>query len=183
VRTLVTWAVAATATASFGQSGFYQIGTAAGSDWVGDGGVAISAILLQAEGLAADASGNVYVADASGHRVRRISPGGVIPGFSGDGGPAVAAQFNAPYGLALDRNGNLYIADLGNARVRKIAPDGTITTVAGVGTSAPGGVNDGGPALSMSLNAPRNVAADSSGNLYISDFSAHRVYRLSPGAR
>jgi uncharacterized protein (TIGR03437 family) len=150
----------------------YFINTAAGSDWVGDGGPAILALLFQAEGLAADAGGNVYVADAADQRVRRIGVDGTIEtiagtgiaGFSGDGGPAAAAQLNSPYGLAFDASGNLYIADLGNARVRRVAPDGTIDTVA-----------------SGVLNAPRNVAVDASGNLYISDFSAHRVYELSAG--
>src|SRR6266446_6573553 len=100
----------------------YTINTVAGSGWVGDNGPATSAILLQAEGIAADASGNVYIADAANHRVRKLSRSGVIttvagtgvPGFSGDGGPASAAQLNSPYGLAYDSHGNLCIADLGN---------------------------------------------------------------------
>lgn len=150
----------------------YSINTVAGSSWVGDGGPATSAILLQAEGLAADAAGNLYIADAADQRVRKVSPGGVIQtvagtgvrGFAGDGGPATSAQLNSPYGLACDAKGNLYIADLGNARVRKVTPDGNITTIAGGGTQA--------------LSAPRNLALDSTGNLYISDFTGQRVYRL-----
>src|ERR1700674_1882355 len=102
-----------------GQSA-YTVATVAGSDWVGDQGPATQALLFQAEGLAGDSAGNLYIAEAQGHRVRQVSPAGVIrtiagtgqPGFSGDGGPASAAQLNAPYGLAFDHRGNLYIADL-----------------------------------------------------------------------
>src|ERR1700730_8657701 len=89
-----------------GQS--YAVTTVAGSDWVGDHGPATKALLFQAEGLTTDSVGNLYIAEARGHRVRQVSPAGVIrtiagtgqPGFSGDGGPAAAAQLNAPYGLA-----------------------------------------------------------------------------------
>lgn len=167
----------------------YRMDTVAGSDWVGDNGPAIGAILLQAEGIVADTYGNLYVADAGGQRVREITPAGVIStvagtgiqGFSGDGGPASAAQLNSPYGLAFDAGGNLYIADLGNGRVRRVAPGGIITTVAGGGALAAGGVNDGSPATAVALLAPRNVTLDASGNLYISDFNGHRVYELNPG--
>lgn len=150
----------------------YSVAEVAGSDWVGDNGPATQALLFQAEGLAADSAGNLYIADAQGHRVRQVSASGVIrtvagtgqAGFSGDGGLASAAQLNAPYGLALDARGNLYIADLGNARVRRVTPNGRIETVAG----AP-------------LRSPRNLAADNIGNLYISDFDGHAVYRLDAG--
>jgi len=150
-----------------GQS--YTVATMAGSDWVGDNGLATQALLFQAEGLATDAAGNLYIAEAQGHRVRQVSPSGVIrtiagtgqAGFSGDGGPAAAAQLNAPYGLVCDNRGNLYIADLGNARVRRVARDGTIATVA-----------------STPLISPRNLAIDLGGNLYISDFDGQRVYQL-----
>ncbi len=163
------------------------ISTAAGSSWVGDAGPALAAILLQAEGVASDFKGNLYVADASDHRVRCIAPNGIITtvagsgtrGFSGDGGPAIAAQLNAPYGIATDVRGNLYIADLGNARVRQVTPDGNIATIAGGGTLPAGGNNEGSQATLLQLNAPRNVALDSAGNLYISDFGANRVYRLA----
>ncbi|MCU1336904.1 MAG: repeat containing protein [Bryobacterales bacterium] len=149
----------------------YTVATVAGSDWVGDHGPATQALLFQAEGLTTDAAGNLYIAEAQGHRVRQVSPAGVIstiagtgqPGFSGDGGPAAAAQLNAPYGLAFDNHGNLYIADLGNARVRRVAPDGTIATVA-----------------SAALISPRNLALDFAGNLYISDFDGQQVYKLGP---
>jgi uncharacterized protein (TIGR03437 family) len=147
----------------------WAVTTIAGSDWVGDQGPATQALLFQAEGVTTDFAGNLYVAEAQGHRVRQVSPAGVIrtiagtgqPGFSGDGGPANAAQLNAPYGLAFDNRGNLYIADLGNARVRRVASDGTITTVA-----------------STPLVSPRNLAVDFAGNLYISDFDGQQVYKL-----
>jgi uncharacterized protein (TIGR03437 family) len=166
----------------------YTISTVAGSGWVGDNGPATSAILVQAEGIAADASGNLYVSDAANHRVRKLSPSGIITtvagtgvaGFSGDGGPAVAAQLNAPYGLAADSHGNLYIADLGNARVRWVRPDGIIATIAGGGSIPPGQWNDGSTATVVSFVSPRNLALDGAGNLYFSDFGGHRVYRLAP---
>ncbi|HEX5432334.1 MAG TPA: hypothetical protein VFW83_10220 [Bryobacteraceae bacterium] len=170
-----------------GRAQVYTISTIAGSDWVGDGGPATSAIVLQAEGLAADGDGNLYIADAADQRVRRVAPDGTIStvagtgirGFSGDGGPAAAAQLNSPYGLAFDTRGNLYIADLGNARVRRVARDGTITTIAGGGELPAGGPNEGTAAALLALEEPRNLALDSSGNLFISDFSGHRVYRLA----
>src|SRR5206468_9746190 len=135
---------------------------------------------------AADMNGNIFVADAAAHRVRRISPTGVITtiagtgvrGFSGDGGRAIDASLNSPYGLAFDNRGNLYIADLGNARVRRIAIDGTVTTIAGGGEFPAGGDNEGSQATAVSFSAPRNLALDGDGNLYISDFTAHRVYRM-----
>lgn len=179
---------AAAASAGAQGAGSYTINTIAGSDWVGDGGLATSAILIQAQGMAADGAGNLYVADAGDHRVRKISAGGVIQtvagtgvlGFSGDGGPALQAQLNSPYGLALDNQGNLYIADLGNARVRRVTPDGTIATIAGGGQLPAGGVNNGTLATMLQLIAPRNLAFDASGNLYVSDFGAGRVYQISP---
>ena len=142
----------------------YMIDTVAGSSAVGDGGLALSAALSDAEGVALDSSGNIFIADANDHRVRRVSPDGSIstiagdgfPGFRGDGGPASASRLNTPYGIAVDRAGNLYIADLGNNRVRKVSPDGTIVTVPGT----------------ESLLAPRNVALDAEGILYISEFGA-----------
>ncbi len=165
----------------------YRIDTFAGSDYVGDNGPATSALLFQAEGIAADSSGNLYISDAANHRVRKITRAGMITtvagtgiaGFSGDGGAANAAQLNSPYGLAMDGIGNLYVADLGNARVRKISPDGIITTIAGGGSLAAGGSNDGSPATLLALMAPRNLAWDGRGSLFISDFNAHRVYRLA----
>jgi uncharacterized protein (TIGR03437 family) len=148
----------------------YTIDTVAGSSAVGDGGPALSAALSDAEGIALDSAGNIFVADANDHRVRRIATDGTIstvagdgfPGFRGDGGPASAARLNTPYGITVDRAGNLYIADLGNNRVRKVSPDGTIATVPGTD----------------SLLAPRNVALDPEGVLYISEFGGHRVRRL-----
>lgn len=168
----------------------YLISTFAGSAWIGDNGVATLAILTQAEGIANDSQGNLYVADAGQHRIRKITRAGVITtfagtgvaGFSGDGGPAAAAQLNSPYGLVFDGMGDLYVADLGNARVRMIAPNGTIATAAGGGSLTPGGSNEGSAATLVALSAPRNVTLDGTGALYFSDFTAQRVYRVSVGA-
>lgn len=166
----------------------YVIQTFAGTSFSGDGGNATSALLSQPEGVATDTAGNIYVADAADNRVRKISPAGLIQtiagtgvaGLSGDGGPGTAAQLNHPYGIAIDRGGNLFIADLANGRVRKLDAQGQISTVAGGGSLTPGGSGDGVMAVTSKLLAPRNVAVDLNGNLYISDFAAHLVLRVSP---
>ena len=164
----------------------YTIQTVAGSNLVGDGVSALNAQLSDAEGLALDNRGNVYIADPANHRVRMVNAAGIMqtvagsgaPDFFGDGGPASSARLNAPYGVAVDRAGNLYIADLGNNRVRRVGPDGVITTIAGTGQA--GSAGDGGPALAAQLNAPRNLAVDGFGGLYIAEFGGHRIRLVTP---
>src|SRR5439155_1616687 len=138
----------------------------------GDRGPAGAAALSDAEGVAFDSIGNLFVADANDHRVRKIAPDGTIstvagdgtPGFRGDGGPASAARLNTPYGIAVDGAGNLYIADLGNNRVRKVTSGGMISTVAGTDR----------------FLAPRNIALDAAGNLCVSEFSGQRIRKVAP---
>jgi uncharacterized protein (TIGR03437 family) len=128
------------------------------------------------QGVAVGPTGEIYLADADDHRLRRIGLDGRIttlagdglPGRDGDGGPATAARLNTPYGISLGARGEVYIADLGNSRVRRIASDGTIATIAGGGV--PG----------ATLQSPRNVLAAPDGRVYISDFASHRVLILEP---
>jgi PKD repeat protein len=145
----------------------------------GDGGQATSAQLNFPEGVAVDGQGNLYIADSSNERIRKVS-GGVITtvagtgtaGFSGDGGQATSAQLSRPFHVTVDGQGNLFIGDLDNARVRKVS-GGVITTISGTGTAGFSG--DGGPALSAQLNLPDGVAVDPQGNLFIADSGNHRV--------
>jgi uncharacterized protein (TIGR03437 family) len=150
----------------------------------GDGGPAKSAQVSTGEGgMTFDGSGNFYLADADNHRIRKVSPSGIITtvagngvsGYSGDGGPATAAQLNRPLGVAADGVGNLYIADANNHRVRKVDTSGTITTVAGNGVN--GYSSDGGPALTAQLSFPNSVSADTTGRLFIID-SGNNAIRL-----
>ncbi len=132
-------------------------------------------------GIAADANGNVYVADSN--QIRKIGSDGMISavagtgtyGFSGDGGPAIEAQLGSPGALAVDIAGNLYVGG-SDDRVRRIDGAGIITTIAGTGES--GFAGDGGPATAAQLNDPRAIAVDSLGNVYIADYFNHRVRRV-----
>jgi uncharacterized protein (TIGR03437 family) len=153
------------------------------SGYSGDGGSAISAQLHLPAGVALDAAGNLYIADAHNNVIRKVS-GGLIStlagngtaGFSGDSGPAASAQLNQPTGVALDGTGSVYIADSANNRVRKVSA-GVITTLAGNGTA--GFAGDSGPAASAQLNQPAGVALDSSGNLYIADTANNRIRKIT----
>jgi uncharacterized protein (TIGR03437 family) len=151
----------------------------------GDGGPATSASLHSPYQVAVDSAGNLYIADGTNHRVRKVSGGTITTvagngadGFSGDGGPATSASINHPSGVAVDSAGNLYIADEYNNRIRKVS-GGTITTVGGSGSYRFSG--DGGLASSASLNSPRSVAVDSGGTLYIAESEGHRIRKVSGG--
>ncbi len=160
-------------------------GTGAGG-FSGDGGAATSAQLYEPNSVAFDSSGNLYIADRNNHRVRKITSDGIIStfagttsaGFSGDGGAATSAQLSHPNGVTFDGSGNLYIADSGNNCVRKVTPSGIISTFAGTCGSS-GNSADNGLATSALLNTPLSVAFDNSGNLYIADYSNHRVRKVT----
>lgn len=166
------------------------ISTVAGTGapaYSGDGGPATSAGIAFPVSVAADPAGNVYFADLSSHRIRKVDLAGVVttvvgngtPGFGGDGGAATAAQILSPKGIAVDGAGNLYFADTGNDRVRRVDANGVITTVAGTGL--PGFSGDGGPATSARLSSPRDVKVDAQGNIYIADAGNNRIRKISAG--
>ncbi len=152
----------------------------------GDGGSAINAQLYSPQGLAFDSAGSLYIAEAGGSRIRKVTQNGIISavagnggwGYSGDGGPALAAQLGVPQDLALDAAGNLYIGDRNNSRVRKVTPAGSISTVAGNGTSGFSG--DGGPATTAQLSHPSGLAVDAAANLLIADTGNSRIRKVTP---
>ncbi len=154
---------------------------------VGDGGAAASASLNLPSGAAADAAGNIYIADATNNRIRKIdaSTGNIstiagtgTAGNTGDGAAATSATLSSPYGVALDSDGNVYIADTGNNRVRKVTvSSGNIAALAGTGTA--GFTGDGAAATSATLRSPRGVAVDSSGDVYIADSQNERIRKVT----
>jgi sugar lactone lactonase YvrE len=143
---------------------------------------------LQAEfnnpqGLAADGSGNLFVAESGSHRIRKVSPFGQVThyvggvGFSGsaDGSPT-AARFNKPSDVAVDSSGNIFVADSGNHAIRRIAANGTVSTWAGT-MGAAGNTNGNGTAARF--RSPQGVAVDGSGNVYVADTGNSMIRRIS----
>jgi sugar lactone lactonase YvrE len=155
------------------------ITTVAGNGNGGDNGPAIGAKLVLPLGIAVDAAGDLYIADFSDSRIRKVSNGVITTvagtegaGFScqpsrntscGDNGPATSAQLGYPSGVAVDDAGNLYIAEPDDNRIRKVS-NGVITTV---------GIND--------LNLPWGLAVAAAGNLYVADSGNHRILMVSNG--
>jgi sugar lactone lactonase YvrE len=132
-------------------------------------------------GLAADWTGNLFVANGDG--VVKIDIAGAITAVAGgpsaafslgDGGAATNARLGRPYGLAADQDGNLFIADITYNLVRKVDTNGIITTVAGTGN--PGYSGDGGPATNATIS-PSVVAVDGAGNLFFGDLD-YRVRKV-----
>jgi sugar lactone lactonase YvrE len=131
--------------------------------------------------VAVDLQGNIYVADLSNNRIRKISVTGMVTTLAGNGipgfadGPGNNAEFNGPYSMVVDSRGNLYVADTGNNRIRKITPSGLVSTIAGNGMA---GYSDG-PLTQASFHTPTGVAIDSKGNLYVADYANFRIRKIT----
>lgn len=146
----------------------------------GDGGPATSATVSRPTSVAIGPDNSLYISELTGHRIRRITPNGIITTFAGTGaegfadGPASSARFNQPDGMVMVGN-DLYIADARNHRVRVIR-NGVVSTITGTGD--PGFSGDFGPANLARVREPRNIIADSQGNLIIADMGNGRIRRI-----
>ena len=155
-----------------------------GATGIGKGGFADgpgpSARFNDPIGVVVDAGGNVFVADAGNHRIRRIDPAGNVTTFAGTGvrgyvdGSGPTAQFNDPFGVMVDGVGDIYVADTGNHRIRRIDSTGNVTTLAGTGVS---GFADGS-GTAVRFNGPVGVAVDAGGNVFVTDAGNQRIRRI-----
>ncbi len=134
--------------------------------------------------VAADAAGNVYVADTSNHVIRKITSAGAVTtlaGLAGANGSAdgagAAARFNHPAGVAVDGSGNVYVADTENDTLRRITPAGAVTTLAGQPGLA--GSADGATGAAR-FNGPSGVVVGGDGDVYVADTLNHVIRRISP---
>ena len=157
IRKVTPEGVATTLAGTVGKSGHADgTGTAASFNWP--------------QGIAIDASGNLYVADSDNCTIRKVTSEGAVTTLAGTAGTygyadgtGTAALFDWPEGIAVDASGNIYVADNGNSLIRKITPAGVVTTIIG----APGNATASTGLLPASIYAPQYVAVDSTGNLYI----------------
>jgi uncharacterized protein (TIGR02145 family) len=117
-------------------------------------------------GIVSDLTGNIYVADASNNKIRKISPSGVVSTFAGSGvsgaldGIGTLATFKSPQGIAIDAVGYIYVADTFNNSIRKISPAGVVTTISNV------------------FNYPCGVAVDSNSNIYVADTNNNKIKKI-----
>lgn len=159
-------------------------GTFGSAGYSGDGGAATAAKFNRPVGIAVDAIGQVYIADVSNYRIRKVNTSGIITtvvgagvaGYTGDGGPATAAKVDEVGGLAFDAAGNLYFTQPGNNVVRKISTTGIVTTIAGGGSAIPG---EGVPATSVGILTPWGITVDDTGNVYYSETHFTRIRKVS----
>jgi len=152
----------------------------------GDGGLASKATLNEPFHCELDGKGNLYVAEATNHCIRKINlKSGIITtvagtgkkGYTGDGGKATDATFNEPYAVVVDKEDDLYIVDRLNAVVRKVdGKNGIVTTVAGNGKKEYAG--DGGKGTDASMREPNDCILDGKGGLLIADVGDWRIRRL-----
>jgi|GEM_PF-6169177 len=145
-----------------------DVTTYAGSGaWGSTNGASGNARFNSPNGVAVDASGNLFVTDGNNNLIRKIDTNGNVSSF---------ASVANPFGIAIDAASNLYVTDRDNNLVHKIASNGVVTTLAGTGVSG----SADGPGLSASFNYPSGITVDASGNVYVADKSNNKIRKIAP---
>jgi hypothetical protein len=140
-------------------------------------GTGTGASFYAPSGVALLPNGNIVVSDLVNHRIRLVTPAGVVTTIAGSGSPAFAdgtgagASFYQPHGVGVLPNGNILVGDSGNNRIRLITPAGVVTTLAGSGSPA----FADGTGTGASFNSPRQFAVLSNGTIVVVDTGNHRI--------
>lgn len=144
----------------------------------GEGGVAR---FFTPTGVTVDNAGNIYVAEYSNKRVRKITPTGLVTTLAGGGtqccdtdGVGVQAQFNSLTGIAVDTAGNVYVTDVAASRIRRISPAGVVTTVAGSSAGLVDGIG-----RDAKFSQPAGIAIAPNGDLYVADRLNHNIRKIT----
>jgi gliding motility-associated-like protein len=159
------------------------VSTVAGSGAQGRAdGPAATASFYEPTTLDIDKAGNIIVCDMSNSSIRKIGTDGIVSTIAGNGfpgfadGTGTAAQFDNPTGLKVDASGNIIVADKSSNLIRKITPDGVVTTFAGDGLKR----TANGTGTAASFNAPQNIAIDKAGNLFVAEYTASLIRKITP---
>lgn len=157
--------------------------TLAGSgQWGYAEGTGTAAMFDSPNDIARASDGTIYVADTFNHRIRKVTPAGVVTTFAGSGtlgfldGSATEAQFAYPTGLDFDSNGNLYVVDRQNQRIRKITPAGVVTTFAGSGEMG----TDNGDGTEATFYYPEGIAIADDDSVFVSDVLNQKIRKITP---
>ena len=127
-------------------------------------------------GVAADASGNVFVADYGTNEIEKITATGNISLVARGYNSGSSASFNTPDAVVFDKNGNLFVADMGNNMIGEITPAGVVSIFAG--NVNPG--NNDGVGNKASFYNPRGMTFDAAGNLYVADQVNNLIRQITP---
>ena len=156
-------------------------------------GVAVTATFNNPNGVAVDIAGNVYVADAGNHKIRKISAAGIVTTIAGgdwesaaNSGFAGFSPGSVPVSIAVDASGNIFVADSGVGSIRKITASGLVSafTAPGAGIFSVHGLIH-----TSALSAPSSLAIDAHGNIYATNtcsivkITADGVIKVLAGAQ
>jgi sugar lactone lactonase YvrE len=147
----------------------------------GDGGLAIQASFGVIQDIAVDSQGNVYLADLTNRKVRKVDVEGIVSTLASDTWVKIVDEEIHPNGIAVNKLGEIFISDSGSSKIRKIDRDQNVTTFAGTGEFSDSG--DGGPAIQAGVRSPGGLTFSPSGELYIAEETSHRIRKIDQEGR
>lgn len=159
-----------------------EVTTFAGTNSFGSvDGIGTNARFKYPSAMVIDEWDNIYVTDFDNHKIRKITPAGVVTtiaggnGFGTTDGSVATAKFKNPFGIEIDLEGNIYVADSFNHTIRKIS-GGVVTTIAGLGTTS--GYLDA-IGTNARFNFPYALQLDNNGDLLIADTFNNRIRKMN----